>query len=93
MTSIRTNAHVADATFRQRHWRIAAIAAALAASAIMAACNSSELLDVETPAVVPVNMIEDPANAGLMVNSVAADFGCALGAAISVELSLDDSGV
>ena len=90
MTSIRTNAHVADATFRQRHWRIAAIAAALAGSAIMAACNSSELLDVETPAVVPVSMIEDPANAGLMVNSVAADFGCALGAAISVEGLISD---
>src|SRR5688572_1716749 len=90
MTSIRTNAHVADAAFRARRWRVAAIAGAIAASALMAACDSNELLDVETPAVVPVDMIEDPANAVLMVNSVAADFGCALGAAIGVEGLISD---
>src|SRR5215203_3730985 len=90
MTSIRTNAHVADAAFRARRWRVAAIATAIAATAILAGCDSSELLDVETPAVVPVSLLDDPANAGLMVNSVAADFGCALGAAIGVEGLISD---
>ena len=90
MTSIRTNAHVADAAFRARRWRVAAIAGAIAASALMAACDTNELLDVETPAVVPVDMIEDPANAVLMVNSVAADLGCALGAMIGVEGLISD---
>lgn len=89
MTSIRTNAHVA-AAFRRSCRPIMALAAAVAASAIMAACNSDELLDVETPAVVPVSMIEDPANAALMVNSAVSDFYCALGAAIAIEGLISD---
>ena len=57
MTSIRTNKQVADAIFRRRARRTAVtIAAAIAASAIVAACNSSELLDVETPSAVPVGI-------------------------------------
>src|SRR5215211_37617 len=90
MTSIRTNAHVADAAFRARRWRVAALATAIAATAILAGCDSADLLDVETPAAVPVSLLDDPANAGLMVNSVAADFGCALGAAIGVEGLISD---
>ena len=89
MTSIRTNAHV-GAGFRRRRRPITVLTAAIATSAIMMACNSSELLDVETPAVVPVSMIEDPANASLMVNSAVADFACALGATISVEGLISD---
>ncbi len=89
MTFIRTNAYVA-AAFRRRRRPITALAAVVAASAIIAACNSGELLDVETPAVVPVSMIEDPANAALMVNSAVADFQCALGAAIAIEGLISD---
>jgi len=81
---------VADAAFRARRWRVAALATAIAATAILAGCDSADLLDVETPAAVPVSLLDDPANAGLMVNSVAADFGCALGAAIGVEGLISD---
>jgi hypothetical protein len=81
---------VADAAFRQRRWRIATVVAAIAASAMMVACDSNELLDVETPAVVPVGLIEDPANATLMVNSAVADFECALGSTIAVEGIISD---
>jgi len=57
---------------------------------IVAACNSSELLDVDTPAAVPVGLLDDPVNATLMVNSAVADFECALGAMISVEGIISD---
>jgi hypothetical protein len=90
MTSIRTS-NVAEAVFRQRVRRTAlSLAAMIATAAIVAACNSSDLLDVETPAAVPVGMIDDPTNATLMVNSVAADFDCALGSTIAVEGIISD---
>jgi starch-binding outer membrane protein, SusD/RagB family len=91
MTSIRTSKRVADVAFRRRAGRTAlSVAAMIAAAAIGAACNSSDLLDVETPAAVPVGMIDDPKNATLMVNSAVADFECALGAMIAVEGIISD---
>lgn len=62
------------------------------ASAMMliGACNSSDLLDVATPANVPVALLDDPKNATLMVNSAVADFECAFGSAITVEGIISD---
>ena len=58
MTSIRTNARAADTASLARPWRLAAIAVAIAASALTAGCVSNELLDVETQAAVPLGLIE-----------------------------------
>ena len=66
------------------------VAAMIAAAAVVAACNSSDLLDVETPAAVAVGLIDDPKNATLMVNSAVADFECALGSTIAVEGIISD---
>jgi hypothetical protein len=66
------------------------IAAMLVIAAAAAACNSSDLLDVQTPATVPVDMLNDPKNATLMVNSAVADFECALGSTIAVEGIISD---
>ena len=91
MTSMRTTASVAaSAALLARPWRVAAIAVTIAAGALVTACDSNALLDVETPAAVPVSLIEDPANATLMVNSAVADFECALGATIAVEGLISD---
>ena len=61
-----------------------------AASTTIVACNSTDLLDVATPANVPVALLDDPANATLMVNSAVADFECALGSMIAVEGIISD---
>jgi len=90
MTSIRTSKRVADASRRRARRTALSVAAMVATASIVAACNSSELLDVETPAAVPVEMIDDPKNATLMVNSVVADFECALGSTIAVEGIISD---
>lgn len=91
MTSIRTSTRVADVVFRRGARRTSrSVAALVAAAAIVAACDTSDLLDVETPAAVPVGMINDPKNATLMVNSAVADFECALGSTIAVEGIISD---
>jgi len=61
-----------------------AAALVLTAGVTLVACNSNDLLDVETPAAVPVEMLDDPKNAALMVSSAVADFECAFGAMVSV---------
>jgi hypothetical protein len=66
---------------------LAAMAAMLSA---IAACNSSDLLRVDTPATVPVSMIDDPKNAELAVNSAVADFECAFGSMVAVEGIISD---
>jgi hypothetical protein len=90
MTSIRTSTRVAGAVFRLRARTAALSIATMVAATASVACNTSALLDVETPAAVPVGMIEDPKNATLMVNSAVADFECALGATIAVEGIISD---
>lgn len=69
------------------HRRLGRIAAlvVLGAVSILSACNTQRLLDVTTPNQVPVNVLDDPANAALMVNSAVGDFQCALGGTIVVE--------
>ena len=55
------------------------------ATSFIAACDTNRLLDVTTPNAVPVNVLDDPVNAPLMVASLVSDFQCALGSAIVVE--------
>lgn len=52
---------------------------------LTAACNTSRLLDVTTPSQVPVEVLDQPGNATLMINSMVGDYQCALGAAVVVE--------
>ena len=51
----------------------------------LAACDTSRLLDVTTPNQVPVEILDQPGNAALMVNSVVGDYQCAHGSAVVVE--------
>ena len=91
MTSIQTKGRVAGASSGARvRSAVVSIAAIATIAAAAAACNSSDLLDVETPATVPVDMLNDPKNATLMVNSAVADFECALGSTIAVEGIISD---
>ncbi|NUO37825.1 MAG: hypothetical protein HOQ17_12440 [Gemmatimonadaceae bacterium] len=52
---------------------------------VLAACNTNRLLDVTTPNQVPVEILDQPGNAALMVNSVVGDYQCAHGSAVVVE--------
>jgi starch-binding outer membrane protein, SusD/RagB family len=51
----------------------------------LAACDTSRLLDVTTPNQVPVEILDQPGNAALMVNSAVGDYQCAHGSAVVVE--------
>jgi starch-binding outer membrane protein, SusD/RagB family len=51
----------------------------------LAACNTNRLLDVTTPNQVPVDILDQPGNAALMVNSAVGDYQCAHGSAVVVE--------
>jgi len=58
---------------------------ALAAGLFTTACNTSDMLDVQAPNSVPVDIYADPAFATLMVNSVIGDFECAFGSFVVAE--------
>ncbi|MBK6486094.1 MAG: RagB/SusD family nutrient uptake outer membrane protein [Gemmatimonadetes bacterium] len=91
MTSIQGHTPAAGVASRNRANPVRrATLALLVAVSVAAACNSSDLLDVETPANVPVGLLDDPTNAGLMVNSAVGDFECALGATIAVQGIISD---
>jgi starch-binding outer membrane protein, SusD/RagB family len=51
----------------------------------LAACDTSRLLEVTTPNQVPVDILDQPGNAALMVNSTVGDYQCAHGSAVVVE--------
>ena len=55
------------------------------AAGLTVACNTSRLLDVTTPSQVPVEILDQPGNANLMINSMVGDYQCALGATVVVE--------
>jgi len=55
------------------------------AAGFTAACDTGRLLDVTTPSQVPVELLDQPGNAELMINSMVGDYQCALGAAVVVE--------
>jgi len=63
---------------------------ALAAGLFTTACNTSDMLDVQAPNSVPVDIYADPAFATLMVNSVIGDFECAFGSFVVAEGLLTD---
>jgi hypothetical protein len=90
MTSIQKTKRVAGTRARGRVRLAAGSLVMGAATALIVACNSSDLLDVATPANVPVAILDDPKNAVLMVNSAVADFECALGSMIAVEGIISD---
>src|SRR3954471_7877013 len=52
---------------------------------LLAACDTNRLLDVTTPNQVPVEILDQPGNAALMVNSAVGDYQCAHGSAVAVE--------
>jgi hypothetical protein len=58
---------------------------AAATVAVLAACNTDRLLDVNALDRVEASLYDDPKNAALMVNSAVADFECAYASAALVE--------
>jgi hypothetical protein len=63
----------------------ASVAGLVLAASLTTACDTQRLLEVTTPNQVPVSVLDDPANATLLVNSAVGDFQCALGATIVIE--------
>ena len=91
MTSIQQMTRGAKGAARVRARRGAvSLAALITILGTVVACNSNDLLAVDTPATVPVNMIDDPKNADLAVNSAIADFQCAFGSMVAVEGIISD---
>jgi hypothetical protein len=83
---MRKNTEQRDVIWPRAGRRISASVVGLAIAAGFAtACDTNRLLDVTTPNAVPVNLLDNPTNAGLMVASAVGDFQCALGSAIAVE--------
>jgi hypothetical protein len=64
--------------------------ATLAAGVFATACDTSDMLDVQAPNSVPVDIYDNPAFATLMVNSVIGDFECAFGSFVVAEGLLTD---
>lgn len=74
------------------HW-VAMAAATLAVVASVTACNTDQLLNVKAPDRVPAETLDNPAQAGLIVNSAVADFECAYAAyALSTGIMSDEFG-
>jgi starch-binding outer membrane protein, SusD/RagB family len=64
---------------RMRAWPVLAVAATLATGA----CSAFDrLLEVDTPSQIPLDVLNDPIRAPLLVNGVMADFECAFGSYI-----------
>ena len=91
MTSIQQKTRGAEAGARARARRgVLSLATLVSILGTVVACNSNDLLAVDTPGSVPVSMIDDPKNADLAVNSAVADFECAFGAMVAVEGIISD---
>src|SRR5205809_7012022 len=60
------------------------------AAALLVACSTSRLLDVNAPNSVPVTVFDNPGAAGLMETSVIGNFECAYGAAVLIEGVISD---
>ena len=56
----------------------------------LAACNTDDLLEVNSPTQIPAENLESPTQAALLVNGALGDFECALGAHIAVGAILGD---
>jgi starch-binding outer membrane protein, SusD/RagB family len=70
--------------------RVARFIGAAAAIGLAVACNTSRLLDVNSPNAVPVTVFDSPGAASLMVVSAISDFECAFGSAVVVEGIISD---
>jgi len=91
MTSIQHKTRRANAGARLRARRaVISLAGLVSILGTVVACNSNDLLAVDTPGSVPVSMIDDPKNAVLAVNSAIADFECAFGSMVAVEGIISD---
>jgi hypothetical protein len=66
------------------------LVATLAAGVFVAACSTSDMLDVQVPNSVPDDIYNNPAFATLRVNSVIGDFECAFGSFVVAEGLLVD---
>jgi hypothetical protein len=76
---------------RRTHGRWPGMAlAALAVVVSIVACNTERLLDVNAPDRVPASTLDDPAQAGLLVNGAVADFECAYASYALVEGIISD---
>ena len=64
--------------------------AGVACWGLLAGCSTSDLLSVQAPNSVDAHVLDDPANATLMVNSVIGDFECAFGGFVVTEALLTD---
>jgi hypothetical protein len=71
---------------RRPAWLLAAAGLAM----LVAACNTSRLLDVTPTDRVGLTLYDDPAQATLMVNSAQAEYECAHASAITVEGIISD---
>ena len=91
MTFIQQKTRLPSAGARARARRGAiSLATLVSILGTVVACNSNDLLTVDTPGSVPVSMIDDPKNAELAVNSAIADFECAFGSMVAVEGIISD---
>lgn len=69
------------------HYKFLKAAAVLGTTVLLSAaaltgCKTSDYLDVTSPSRIPAAGLEDPSNAGLLVNGAVADFECAFGSYI-----------
>jgi hypothetical protein len=83
--------HISDAGRRRaKVARASWFAAASLLGMLVAACNTSRLLDVTPTDRVGLSLYDDPAQAALMVNSAQAEFECAHGSAVTVQAIISD---
>jgi starch-binding outer membrane protein, SusD/RagB family len=72
-----------------RRWVRAGVIAILV-SVAGAACDTDNLLRVDAPSQMPADDLENPRNAGLLVNGAIADLECAIGAFVLVQGIISD---
>lgn len=68
----------------------AGLCALVIAGALLSACSTDRYLDINAPSRVPVETLDNPVNAALMVNSAIGDYECAIGSAVTVEGIISD---
>ena len=71
---------------RRSSWLLATACLAM----LIAACNTSRLLDVTPTDRVPLTLYDNPSQATLMVNSAQTEFECAHASAVTVEAIISD---
>lgn len=59
-------------------------AVAMLAAGFLSACDAGKLLEVEAPSRIPFSVLENPANAVILLNGAISDFDCAYGTYVVV---------